>query len=329
MSCTVFFKTVRNKIHYNQNIYFCSLIALFLVAFVIPLAFALSMGGVLHKIFPSSALQHFNLLRRENAEKDLIFPDSASINGPNSYVRINHSLYLEPVAGKDFMLSFWLKPRRLPAIDERYLVLSKFDERSASRRGYAFALARDRESVRPEVYWRDEVNGTWFTFSEINLEARQWILFVVTLRDGKFLGLHSATIPEPAIGQEVAPTPEVELLGGYELPTPIFPHSESDLLLGAFGGGKFRGQIGPLGIFRGSAITGSLDDILRELVHSPRELPAYFGKEGTGFWTENFSSDSSGKGNMVELVKPKRGDRDDHSADKLTKYTPNRRTKGG
>ena len=296
-------KTISEKIQDSHSAYILCLSLLFIFAFSVPLIFAFTVGGAIGRY--SKDIQSSGTIiieEQEKHEKDKVFPLSINITGPNSYLSVETSSAIEPASDKDFFLYIWLKLRRLPAEGERLILLSKFDERSASRRGYSLALSGEREAVRPEVYWRDENNnGTWFTFSELDASARTWTLFALSFRQGRYLGLHAATINSES--DYPLKLPDIKLLGGYELPEIIIPTANSDLLVGAFGGGRFRGRMGPIGIFHTSSLTRKLDEILQHIVSDSRTLPDAIERREVGLWIIDGHEDKSSAANKVKFTK--------------------------
>ncbi len=299
--------SIIDKIYTNQKLYLVSLILLFLLAFAVPLIFALTVGGVFSKYMPESVVSlvesESDINEKDGSEKDSLFPNSVSINNSNSLISIKSNSSLEASDGKDFIFSFWVKFKKLPSQDENMIIISKYDDKSASRKGYSFALAREQENVRPSVYWRDENNnGTWFAFSEIYVEPKLWNLFVISFRDNKYLGLHTAALLE----KDQTLSTQIKLLGGYELSTTIIPQNKSNLEIGAISAGKFRGKIGPVGIFNRKKITENLDSILKNLIAAPLSVPAFFEQEDVGLWMVNGQTDTGPKQNKIVLPKSKK-----------------------
>lgn len=297
--------SIINKIYTNQKLYILSLVVLFLISFAIPLFFAFTLGGLLNNFGPGSDSNSAQQSTQENEpqEKDSVFPDAIGISSPNTFITVKSSPSLEPQEGKDFLIAVWVKLKKLPLVGESFVVFSKYDEKSSARKGYSFSLTKEQESLRPSLYWKDNSNGTWFTFSEVNLEPKHWTLFVITFRDDKYLGLHVATLPDAQAENSQA---AIKLLGGHELSNKILPQNKADLLIGSFNGGKFRGKIGPLGIFSSKSLTENLNNILTSLIESPREVPEQFEESDVGLWIPDDRSDQSANQNVITLPKAKR-----------------------
>jgi hypothetical protein len=300
-----------DKIYNNQRLYIVSLIILFIGAFALPLVFAFLVGGYLSGNLPDS-IAIFNSDNKpadsqdkETQEKDVLFPDALVVAGPNVFLDVKHSPALEPQPGKDFLISVWVKLKKLPETGESFVIFSKFDEKSAARKGYSFSLTMEQDKLRPGIYWRDENNGTWFTFSEVGIKPKTWNLFVISFRDEKYLGLHTAQFVD---GKGATDEAGVKLLGGYELTNKIFPQNKMDFQAGSFGSGKFRGKIGPVGIFSSQSITKELDPILASFVENPTEVPDFFNTEDVALWLPHGKSDESGKNNSVSISHSKRTD---------------------
>ena len=300
---------ILDRIKKDEKLYFVFLVFLFIVSFAIPIIFAVSISGSSSEIFSALIKGKKNELspglegsEKEVQEKDTVFPNAINISSPNSYISVASNPSLEASSGKDFIFSIWLKFKRLPGAGESVVIFSKYDERSASRKGYSFSLTNEQENGRdayvPSIYWRDDKNGTWFTFPKMELETKTWTLFVISVREGKYLGLHSAIKKDKDDSFS-----EIKLLGGYELNNLILPQTKTDLEIGAFNSGKFRGAIGPVGIFNSQPVTKDLDEILKSLKDDPREIPDFFLSEEVGLWLSDGSTDSGDAENKISIIK--------------------------
>ncbi|MCO6430010.1 MAG: hypothetical protein J5J00_04055 [Deltaproteobacteria bacterium] len=270
----------------RKPVFYLCLGALFTLSFALPMVFALKMGGLMY------AAQHYD---GEDPETTL-FPDATKIGGNNHYLSIPDSELLDPAEGKDFLLVLWVRLRKLPSEGERMLLLSKFDGESKSRRGYALALSREGEIIRPEVYWRDKKgDGTWFTFSDLPLSTKTWTMFAITFRQKRYLGLHSASIVQHI-------KPSLKLLGGYEIDRGVVPSSDSPLQIGAFNRGKFRGHVGVVGVLNKPDLSRDLEEILKNLTAVPTVWPPQFDESEVALWTVDGKSDKS-MHHQVELIK--------------------------
>jgi hypothetical protein len=264
------------------------LVLLFSVSFAVPLVFAIKASGFID--FDKDSI--------EDNVKESLFPNASKIGASNVYFSIESKDILSPIEGKDFLLVFWAKIRKLPVDGERLLLLSKYDPHLRSLRGYALALSAEGDLIYPEVYWRsNEGVGTWLKFSEISIDPKQWTMFALSFREQKFLGLHSVGISDEKRDSK----PEIKVLGGYELEQTIRPTSSSPLLTGAFSNGKFRGYIGQLGIFQKENLTQDLMGILEKVVAEPKKITEQFNQEDVQFLLEDAGKDSSSYNNKVEF----------------------------
>jgi hypothetical protein len=154
----------------------------------------LHIGGFLTNIFPGF------LSGLSSDESSALFPEAFPINQQGDYLQIGHSPALNPSADGAFLLTTWLNLRRLPAVGERLILLSKYEGSPRTNNGYAIALHRDEHSIRPLVFWGDpSTTGRWYDFPEISLESRQWLLLGLSFSEQKYLGLYYGTIDSPRV----------------------------------------------------------------------------------------------------------------------------------
>lgn len=273
----------------NRIIFALLLALIFTISFAIPLFCAVQVGGVW---FDSDVSRSY-----AKEKTDRLFPNARVIGGPNTFLSVSHADDLQPIAGRDFLLTAWFKLRRLPALDERWIVLSKYDGESKVRNGYALALARDGDLVRPELYWRSaEGKGTWLRFSELDIDSKEWFMLAISFRQDSFLGMHAVT---PAVdGREAA---KVVLLGGYQL-NEMAAGSNEPLLVGSFNVGKFRGMIGPLGIFTPRDLSERLGEILNAAAAAPPAVPDELSLDEVRLWIADGQKDESGTPHSVRFV---------------------------
>lgn len=288
------FAALTCEISGRNSFFVIALSLLFAVSFALPLIFAIKVGSLLYSDRESTD---------EHSRGSNFLSRSPLVSQPNSFLKINASRSLLPQEGKDFIFLLWVRPKKLPAPGERVVIMSKVDNESASRSGYALALQRETTGVKPFFYWRDRKgDGTWLSFSEIELVPRAWLMLALSFREARYLGMHGAVVVEQL-------KPELKLLGGYELEKRIFPSSESNLLVGSHGNGIFRGEIGPIGIFSADSFTDRLESLFNSALVKPEEVPADLSSEEVMLWTIDGKNDSSNIGNTVEFIKPKRGDK--------------------
>ena len=242
-------------------IFGAGLILLFLASFALPIYFATRYSG--------SVVQ-------SGAEEDAVFPDGTVIARGAGFLRIRNADTLQPSAGRDFVFSVWINPKRPPKEGQRMVIASKSGDKTP---GYSLAIASDGTAVRPEVRWvGQEGKGKWFVFGELPLVIDRWHLFVVSFIDGRYLGLHAVTI----LGEA---KPEVKLLGGYDVAEYGIPHNQLPLEVGAVDGGAFRGKVGAIGVFAGSKFGDRVKDLAKELSRSPREIPTILSDREVLLWS--------------------------------------------
>lgn len=232
------------------------------------------------------------------------------------FLRVADSPGLEPEVGKSFILASWFRLRRLPREGERMVLLSKFDPEVRSQRGYSLTLIREEGNLRPMVYWKNpEAQGGSFKFSEFNIKKKEWFLLGLSFSEGTKLGLHLVTIGDEGKAN-------VSLLGGYELSTPVIPSSTSDLFIGSWAKGSFRGQIGSVLILSSEEKMPPLSRVFKRLAESPSSLPAGFDEQDVQIWLRNSARDEGPKqipvsevstGEKTTLRKEKAGEKSEQS----------------
>ena len=257
----------------SRNIAFAAgLLGLFIVSFSLPFLLA---GGIGDYLTP---------LHQSEDSVDQVFPEATVVSGPQSYLNVNAGELLDPPSDKDFLVGGWFKLRTAPRPGERMVFFSKIDEQTRS--GYAVGLARDNDSMRPIVYWRDtQGRGGWRNFPEYAVPARTWFLLGLSFYGGRYLGLHMVTLAEDA-------KPQVKLIGGYDLGEGAYLKSTAPLLIGASGNSAFRGKIGPVAVFNARDLKQDLSSILDELSIAPRQVPSRFSEANVLFWSIDGKHDS-------------------------------------
>lgn len=264
------------------------LAAWFLAAFVIPVIIGAA---------------SFRLLYQESSdaysrdELDVLFSSAPSIAGKGSYLKIKNSGVLNPQAGEDFLLVAWFKLIRALPLEERQLLLAKFESATPARSGYALALTSDKSgSVRPEVYWRDSAGrGRWYAFEELSALPAGWFMLALSFRDGRSLGLH--VWPVERNGK-----PKVKILGGHQFDQEVLPRNDEDLLIGAFQSGELRGKVGPIGIFAMRNLSEHMEASLKEFTESPLDIPPDLSGKPTRLWCIDGAQDLSDFAHAVESV---------------------------
>ena len=264
-----------------------ALVILFLVSFSLPLIFTFRLSDI-------------TTSSQSAADADSLFPNYTAIQSAGQRIEVEHASELNPVAGKDFIVSGWFKLSRLLQSREKILLLGKNDANSEPQSGYIIGLSRDADTIRPIVYWGNDNKGKWYSFSDISIAAQSWFMLVLSFQEGKYLGLHIAT--PSATGKT-----ELKLLGGYEVEDAVTPTSSGPFIVGALGDGKFKGRIGPVGVFSSANIGDDLKNVLKELARSPDELPAAFGSEDVVLWApQGLHDESPAKRSLQLLASPRK-----------------------
>ncbi|MBN8548901.1 MAG: hypothetical protein J0M12_06270 [Deltaproteobacteria bacterium] len=263
--------------------YIVGLAFLFVISFSLPLLFTFKFGGTLTTSSQSAA------------DADAIFPEYTAVQSSGQRIEIEHAAALNPQPGEDFILSGWFKFARPLQPKEKVLLIGKNDALAEPQSGYIIGLARDTDTVRPIVYWGDEKKGKWYSFADIAIAPQSWVMLALSFQDGKYLGMHAATIG--ADGKA-----ELKLLGGYEVEDGVHPSSSGPLLLGAWGEGKFKGRVGPFGLFSKSGIGDDLKNVLKSLSRSPQEIPSSLSQDEVMLWAPRGLKDESAAQRNVQLL---------------------------
>jgi len=188
------------------------------------------------------------------------FADAVAITHPGMVLTVAHHALLNPTES-DFMLFVWFKLKSTLDLDERSAFLGKFDQKAVNPEGYSLALVGGADGVRPHVYWQNSAgSGRWFAFASTTIEPGKWYVMGVTFRAQRYLGVHIAPY-----GLEASP----EVLGGYDLDGAIIPASRANLSVGQFKKSKFKGHVGPFGVFRGIDISKDAPGILKRIARNP------------------------------------------------------------
>lgn len=267
----------------RSPLFVATLVILFLISFSLPL------------IFTFRWRQPFATSAQSATDADSLFPNYIAVQSVGQRIEVAHANELNPVHGKDFIVSGWFKLARPLQIKEKVLLLGKDDSLAEPQSGYMIGLSRDTDTVRPIVYWGDARKGKWYSFADTSIAAQSWFMLALSFQDGKFLGLHIA-IPSTE-GKT-----ELKLLGGYEVEDGVLPSSLGPFVLGAWGDGKFKGRIGPFGVFSKSAIGDDLKNILKSLARTPEELPAAFSSEDVMLWAPRGLQDQSSAKRVLQLL---------------------------
>ncbi len=191
---------------------------------------------------------------------DSAFADAVAITQSGNVLTVAHHPLLNPTES-DFMLFVWFKLKSSLDLKERSAFLGKYDPREQNPEGYALALVGGADGVRPHIYWQNSAgSGRWFAFASTTIEPGKWYVMGVTFRAQRYLGVHIAPY---------GPEASTEVLGGYDLDGAIIPASAANLSIGQFKRSKFRGHVGPFGIFRDIDISKDAPRILKRIARSP------------------------------------------------------------
>lgn len=177
-----------------------------------------------------------------------------------AYIKAAIGSDVNPTKGDDYALFVWFKLRKSPAVGEALGVVGKFDSQTPGRPGYAISLEGAPDGIRPRVYVSAGDNpGKWYSFSSHPMNRRDWYLLTVSIVEDTFLSV--------SLGQALSSEPPV-LLGGHRISGGL-PASKADLVVGAFGASRFRGQIGPFGILAGNGISKQLSTYSKAIQGKP------------------------------------------------------------
>ena len=165
---------------------------------------------------------------------------SLVVSGPGFFRKAQVGEKINPAPGKDYTFFVWVKLRKVPRPGDVYAVLGKFDAQVPNKPGYALSLEGALDGVRPRVYLSSGSDAAkWYTFTAYPMTRKHWYLIAVSISQDTFVSTY--------VGQHGSEQ-EAVLLGGHRINLPSLPYSASDVLVGAFGSSRFRGQIGPVGV---------------------------------------------------------------------------------
>jgi len=255
------------------------LLALFVISFLIPVAFAARVLG----FFNSSPGQ---------PARDA-FQGAREMRGSASQLEVLGSKDLQPVADEDFLLTGWFKLLRMPKPGERIMLFSKYDGIGPAFAGYAVELQRKGEDLVPLVYWRDaRSTGRWYYFSKVRIVPKSWFMLALSFQDSKALGLHVASM-------HLYEEERLQLLGGYSFDPPIVPYSSSHLMIGGQGSMAFRGMVGPIGVFSAEKIPDDYQQLYAEMIEQPMVIPPKL-EESARFWSIDGRKDLTSAGRKIQ-----------------------------
>lgn len=263
------------------------LVFLYLISFSIPFVFAFKFVG------------WGSVPTETSFNEDAIFGEVTALSGAGSFLSISGGGATTPAVGEDFVFSFWVRPSRLPQRSEKILLAGASEFSADSKDGFMIGLSRDDQKIRPIALWGDGDQARWYSFSEVELYPQAWALFVLSFTESRFLGLHVASFSREG-------KPIITLLGGYEVPEGLVAKTGESLKIGAVGSGRFRGRVGPFGVFSAADLGDKLEDLVKELAANPLERPGSVSFSAVKLWAPSTRNDISGGGARIELVNPAR-----------------------
>lgn len=218
-------------------------------------------------------------------------PFTVSHNG--AYIKATVADSANPTGGEDFAFLIWFKLRKAPATGEALGVVGKFDSEVHGRPGYAISLEGAPDGIRPRVYLSSgDTPGRWYSFSSYPMNRRDWYLLAVSLVDDTFV--------TASLGRAFAKEGPV-LLGGHRISGANLPHSKADVVVGAYGASRFRGQIGPFGVLSGRDLAESLPKTLALLQVDPGSLPDVQATEMVRLWGSPLEDRGPRRANLVQV----------------------------
>lgn len=204
-----------------------------------------------------------------------VFSDAVTISRSGTVLTVAHHPSLNP-SDSDFMMFVWFKLGSELPPEEPSTFLAKYDPKRPNSEGYAIALIGGADGVRPYLYWRDDrVRGRWYAFASTHIARDTWYVLGVTFRARRYLGVHIAPF-----GPDASP----EVLGGYDLDGMVVPASSANISIGAVRKSKFRGQVGPFGIFNAIDVSKDASSIMKKLARDPSFANAPVEESQIALW---------------------------------------------
>lgn len=246
------------------------------------IAFALPLGGLYY--FLSNGKPEGERRVAINATQPLT---NYNITKEGQHLAVHDDGAISPNLDSDFMFWMWLRLRRLPLKNERVYLASKYNANQGFESGFALALERVSNGLRPLVYWRGPSgSGGWYRFAEVELLPDNWYLIAFSWHSDGLLSIHM--VPQLPTSQAVQ---AVQLLGSHAISWKQVVNSDRPLLLGAIGNGNFRGALGPVGALRVSSLRKVLVKTLQEMAENPTDLPSILQGSEILFWSPDLRTD--------------------------------------
>lgn len=258
----------------------------FVSSFLLPFTLTVFLG--------SDSIQN----KEDTGKIEKTFPGSLAVNDQGIAYKIPDNPDFSPSGEGDLLFVVWFKLRKPIPLGERIILVGKYKANSKMRPGYSLGIARDADGARPILYWQSpDLPGKWYSFSPAMIDNKDWHYLAFSFRSSRYLGVHFGTF-----GKSEKP----ELLGGYDLESEVLAKSNAPLVVGAFGGSRFRGRIGPLGIIKARNLTESLSNLLAEFQARPGEFPKEIGSDAVKLWVKD-GVDISQYKNQIEILSVKPG----------------------
>lgn len=215
-----------------------------------------------------------------------------AVSRAGAYVKATIGDIANPTKGDDYALFVWFKLRKSPAVGEALGLVGKFDSQTPGRPGYAVSLEGAPDGIRPRVYVSaGDTPGRWYSFSSYPMNRRDWYLLTVSIVEDTFLSV--------SLGQVSSKEPPI-LLGGHRISGGL-PASKADLVVGAFGASRFRGQVGPFGILAGSTISKELSKYMQAIQGKPGDIPSAIPSSVIRLWATPSEDMGPGKVAIVSV----------------------------
>jgi hypothetical protein len=216
-----------------------------------------------------------------------------------------------PSKGEDYGFFVWFKLRKLPAVGEALGLVGKFDAQLPGKPGYAVSLEGAPDGVRPRVYISaGDIPGRWYSFSSHPMNRRDWYLLAVKVIDDAFI--------VTTLGRAFSKESPI-LLGGHRLSGGELPASKADLIVGAFGASRFRGQVGPFGILTGPESQEKLSSYLKAMQVQPRGIPSGIPSDAIRLWASPLEDQGPRKTVIVRVQGEGRGNDESRNRDASVK----------
>lgn len=252
------------------------------------------------------AIQAESAFSAETGNSDADDPSTFArfrLKGGGSFATLSEPASIDPQIDVDFLVSFSVRFERLPQNNERFNILSKYEQSSRPYSGWAIGLSRRAAQYRPEVYWKgSNGKGGWYSFAPLSLTPSTWYqLTLLSLENRSLLLFVEATtenlqqraiLPADAHAEPKAFSPEMHFVGGLDVAEVGLPGSESPLALGSVHRTKrgFMGSIANLLIAHVPPNRHqSRGELLTFLSGGAQEIRKRIGKSSSSLWLDDKS----------------------------------------